>query len=115
MSEYDYKEEANKLKEQRNLPFDPMRSRFSKIYEIEKQLSEIYDNDLESYKKVINKVLDKIEKDKKIDITDSFDLDLFYRTYLNIEIMYLVNPPHILSPFKTEEEYINSIKCKFEG
>ena len=29
--------------------------------------------------------------------------------------MYLLYPPHIICPFETEEEYINSIKCKFEG
>ena len=100
MSEYDYKEEANKLKEQRNLPFDPIRSRFSKIYEIEKQLSEIYDNDLETYKKIINKVLDKVENNKKVNIKDPFDLDLFYCCYLSIEIQNLLNPPRPLYPPK---------------
>ena len=53
MSEYDYKEEANKLKEQRNLIFDPIRSKYSNIYKLEKMLSEIYSNNLETYSALV--------------------------------------------------------------
>ena len=114
MSDYDYKEEANKLKEKRNFDFSINDS----INEIEKEISIFCENNLELYKQTINKTLNDIEEDieeNKEDIYNEFVLSSLYRVYLVYELNNLLYPPHIPCSFETEEEYINSIKCKFEG
>ena len=99
MIEFDYIEEANKLKQERDFGFD-FYNDYNTSYknQDEKILYEIckkYDLDLEDYQNFINDILDKLEKDKIANkIKDNDDLGFKYRYYLGRLCNYFTSGFH---------------------
>ena len=83
MSDYDYKEEANKLKAKRNFGFDFYYS--INTDKAEKELSEhckkYWHGDLETYKQAIEDILDELEKYKD-KLKDKVDLNCYYLWFI---------------------------------
>lgn len=79
MNNYDYKEEAKKIKTQRNFGFNFIES--SEIEELEKELNSFCNNNLQLYKQRINEVLDIVEG-KKDKIKNENYLLFYYRNSL---------------------------------
>ena len=107
MSDYDYKEEALKLRKKRNLILNPIYKKIYNdypptIYQLEKKLSDDCKN-LEEYKKRINKVLDKVEQDEMLDVKDPHNLFETYYTYLSIEAKAVCDYIYFNPPSEIEE------------
>ena len=102
MNDYDYKEEALKLRKKRNLILSPICIKIHNdiIYQLEKKISEFSEN-LEDYKKRINKILDEVEQDDIFDIKSAHDLYDSYYTFLSIAIMDYYYPPVYMRPIET--------------
>lgn len=102
MNDYDYKEEALKLRKKRNLILNPIYIKIHNdiIYQLEKEISEFSEN-LEDYKKRINKILDEVEQDDILDIKDPHDLYDSYYTFLSIAIRDYNYPPVYMRPIET--------------
>ena len=76
MFNYDYKQEANKLKKKRKFAFKFFDEPLADV--IEKKISKSHN--LEEYRKIINEILDKMEKQN---YKDKWDLIYSYEEFLS--------------------------------
>ena len=115
MIEFDYIEEAKKLKKERNFGIDfiynsPSTPKYEKeFYEICKK---DFNCDLEIYQYFINQILDKLEKDIFAnEIKDEFDLEHNYRYYLGRLCDYFISGFHhkLLDKPKVPLSFLESI------
>ena len=86
MTEFDYIEEAKKIREKRNFGFNFDEDFIS--HGDEEILSEECNHNLYIYKEEINEILDEIEK-RKNEVKDSHSLTLLYNSLLDKEILIL--------------------------
>lgn len=76
MFNYDYKQEANKLKKKRKFAFKFINEGF--VDYLEKNISKFHN--LDEYKKIINEILDKMEKQK---YENEWSLIISYEEFLS--------------------------------